>query len=194
MCLLDGLGIDELQVEHVLDMPVVGFVTVDIVAEVVDVCILELLTLSHSQHDGSVSRREELALAIQQLQGIPLAWVMRGGDDDATVGTQRPDSQLGRRCRGQSDVDDVEADTHEGATDDAINHHTRHAGVTSHDDGRTVVVEVGMLPYPAIATDKLGIGRRELDDIQGVEGIACGTAYGSAYSRYGLDKCHTSNS
>ena len=85
--LLDSLQIGQLQLEHCIDMATVVCIVDDALSELVDLGILKLLFLGHTEHFGTVGSSEELALAVKQLQGIPLTGIVRGGDDDTTIST-----------------------------------------------------------------------------------------------------------
>ena len=133
-CLTDSLGIHQLQVEYRLDMPIVETIVHSNMSQLVDLGIAEVLLLSQSQHLGAVGSRQELALAVEQFQGIPLTRVMRGGDDDAAVGTAHAYCQLCRWRRRIANVQDVKAHPHQGATNHVAHHRSRDASITSYDD------------------------------------------------------------
>ena len=187
MRLLDGIFVHQAKRHDFVDVPLVGLIAIDVMPQVLHVGIFEVLLLGNLQHLGAVLRRQELTLAVQQLQGVPLTWVVRGGDDDATVGTQPLNSQLRRRRGGEADVHHVVAHAHDGATHHIIDHHTRDAGVAADNNGRAVLIEIGILSQSAIPTDERGVGRCELHDVKRIERVARATADGSANTRYRLD-------
>ena len=115
-------------------MAVVERVVNDDMSEVFDVGIVEVFFLGHVEHLLSFSSIEELALAVEQLQGIPLARIVGGSNDDAAVGTTHADSQLSGGCRGIADVDDIEAHTYQRATDDIAHHRARDTAVATDDN------------------------------------------------------------
>ena len=121
-CLANSIGIDQLQVQNGLDMAVVETVVHGDMSKCINVSIVEVFALSNLQHLVAVGSSEELALAVEQLQGIPLAGIVRGCDDDAAVGTAHAHGQLGGRCRGIADVNDVEAHAHQGAANNVAHH------------------------------------------------------------------------
>ena len=87
LALLDGLEVGELQTQHGVDVALVVRIVDDDLAEMIDVGIVEILTLGNGKHFGTIGSRKKLSLAVEQLQGIPLTGVMRGGDDDTAIGT-----------------------------------------------------------------------------------------------------------
>ena len=122
LALADSLAVDELQTQHRVDVALVIAVVDGAGAKFVDLSIVEVFFLGHAQNLSAIGSREEFALAVEQLQGVPLTGVMRGGDDDAAIGTCHADCQLsGRRC-GIADIDDVVAHTHQGSNDDVAHH------------------------------------------------------------------------
>ena len=151
LALADGLDIDEFQLEHGVDMTTVVGVVDGAGAELVDLCVMEVFGLCDAEHFGTVGSGEELALVVEQLQGVPLAGVVRGGDDDAAVSLSHAYGELGRRCGGVADVDDIVAHTHKGAYDDVADHEAGDSAVATDDDLMT--------------TDELCIGSGKLDDV-----------------------------
>ena len=81
-----GLGVNQLQREHVVYVFLVEGVVLAVVSEVIDVCILEIFLLGNLQHFVAVGLGEKFALCVEKFQCVPLSWVMACGDDDATVG------------------------------------------------------------------------------------------------------------
>ena len=146
-------------------MPVVSLVTVDIVSQCVYLGILKILSLSQLQHLSTIGSRKELSLTVEQFQRVPLAWVMAGGDDYAAIGAERADCEFGSRRGSQSDIHYVKAHSHQGATDDAVNHHTRYACVTTYDDSRTVLVKARISSVTTIATYERSVCCCKLYDI-----------------------------
>ena len=76
LALADGLDIDELQLEHGVDMTTVVGVVDGTGAELVNLCVVEVFGLCDAEHFGTVGSGEELALAVEELQGIPLARIV----------------------------------------------------------------------------------------------------------------------
>ncbi len=81
---------------------------------------------------------------------------MRGGDDDAAVGTAHADCQFGGGGGGVADVDDVAAAAHQGAADHILHHFAGDAAVAA-DDNLAVVA--------GLARHKGGVGSGELYDV-----------------------------
>ena len=162
------IGIDQIQVQYGLDVTVVEAGVCNDFTQMVDLSIAEVLFLSNLKHFVAVGSCQELAFAVQQLQGIPLAGVMRRRDDDASIGTAHTDSQFGGGCGGIAYVDDVEAHAYECSA-----HY-----VTYHSPRNTAVAPYHNLAR--LAGYEGGIGRCELDDIQRVQGISRASADSTA--------------
>ena len=103
-------------------------------AQLVDIGIVEAFLLSHIEHLLAFGGVEKLALAVEQLQGVPLAGVVAGGDDDAAVGLTHAHGQLGGRRRGKADIEHVAAHAHKGATHHVTHHRTGNTPVTANDN------------------------------------------------------------
>ena len=163
-CLANSLSIDEFECQHAFDVAAVHGVIFAIVAHVVYIGIEEVFGSSDAQHLLTFSLVEELTLAVEQLQRIPLTGVVAGRDDDATIGLEPAHSQLGGGRRSQTDVHHIEAHTHEGAADYVFHHLTRDACVASNDDA--IVLRL------ACAADKSRIGRCEFHNVERVQRVA----------------------
>ena len=85
---------------------------------------------------------DEMSLRVQQLEGIPLDGVVRGRQDDAPLCPLAHDGHLHRGGRGQAQVEDVDAQSHEGAGDQPLDHVARGTRVpTDHDGGARSALE-----------------------------------------------------
>ena len=174
---LDSFYIYQFQCQHAVDVALVKCIVFSIVAQVVDIGILKRLALSDVEHFISVIFGKEFALAVKQLQRVPLTWVVACGDDDATIGATPAHSKLcGRRCC-QSDVYHVEAHAHECAANYILHHLTRDACVTSYNN----------LVALACATNKGSVGRCKLNDVERIDRVACRTADSTANTRNRFD-------
>ena len=71
-----GIGVDELEVEDGLHVAVVEAVVDGNLAQLVDVGIVEVFLLGQVEHLLAFGGIEELALAVEQLQGIPLTGIV----------------------------------------------------------------------------------------------------------------------
>ena len=76
LALADGIDINELQLEHGIDMTTVVGVVDSASAELIDLCVVEVFSLCDAEHFGTVGSGEELALAVEELQGVPLAGIV----------------------------------------------------------------------------------------------------------------------
>ena len=129
----NGFDIDEFQGKHRLYVAVVERVVIDITSQTVDIGVVEILAFGNGQHFVAVFLGQKLTFVVQQLQCVPVARVVAGGDDDTTVGSCHPYGQLGSgRCR-QSDVDNVIPHAHQRSANDILHHRSRYAGVASYD-------------------------------------------------------------
>lgn len=52
-------------------------------AKMVNIGIIEILSLGNLQHGLSVGSGKELSLVVKQLQGVPMAGIVTGRDDNA---------------------------------------------------------------------------------------------------------------
>ena len=115
-------------------MATVHGVVLTVVSDVVNVGIVEVFGLGNLQYLLALDLVEELTLAVEQLQRVPLARVMAGGDDDATVGLEPTYGKFGSGGGGEADVDNVVAHADKGAANNAAHHFTRDACVAADDD------------------------------------------------------------
>ena len=180
MRVADGLSINQFEAHHIVNVPLVGLIAIDVMAQVVNIGILEVLLLGNLQHLSTVLRGEELALAVQQLQRIPLARIMRSRDDDAAVSAKRLHGKLRRGRSGEPDVHDIVAHTHDGSAHHIVDHNARDASITPDNDGRPVLVEIGILPVAAVPTDESGVSSCEFHYVERIERVARPSAYRSA--------------
>ena len=166
--LLDGFHIGQAQLHDAVYMALVHGVVLDDAAQLLHRGIVEVLLLSHAQHLGAVGSGQELALAVQQLQCIPLRGVMAGGDDDAAVGLVPAYSQLGRRRGGQTDVDDLAAHACQGAAHHVANHRSADAAVaTDHDSDLCFVCRSRRVTLHStlLISDEGSVCRCKLNDV-----------------------------
>ena len=154
-------------------------------AQVVDLREGELLGGGKVQDGLAFHRGEELALVVQELEGVPLARVVAGGQDDATVGLREEDGHLGGRRRGETAFDDIDAATHEGPDDELFHHVARQAGVLADDD-----LVAGTVRLRLALGQRRGIGCREFHDIDRSEGVARCATDGAADTGDGFNQGH----
>ena len=162
--LTNSLSIDEFECQHTFNVAAVHGVIFAIVAHVVDIGINEVFSSSDAQHLLAFCLVEELALAVEQLQRIPLAGVVAGRDDNATIGLEPAHGQFGGGRCSQSDVHHIEAHAHKGAADYVFHHLTRDACVASNDDA--IVLRL------ACTADERRIGRCEFHNVERVQCVA----------------------
>ena len=148
----------------------------------VHIGIKEILGFGDTEHLVAFFLVEEFALFVEQLQGIPYAWVMAGRDDDAAAGTFHGDGNLGGGGGGQTDVHHIESHTHEGSAYDVFHHLSADARIASHND-------LARFHLGGFA-DKCGICRCKLDNIQWIQCVTCRSADCTADAGNRFDKCH----
>ena len=81
---------------------------------------------------------------------------MRGGDDDAAVGTAHTDCQFGGGGGGVADINNVAAAAHKGAADYILHHFTGDTTVATYDDFTAMT---------GLARHKGGVSSGELHDV-----------------------------
>ena len=71
-------------------------------------------------------------MLVEQLEGVPLLGIVRGGQDDASVSLLEDHGHLHSGGGGQAGVDHVYSAGPQGAADDLVHHWTRDAGVAAY--------------------------------------------------------------
>ena len=155
-------------------------------AEVIDLRETELLARGEVQHRLAFHRRKELTLVVEELEGVPLARVVAGGQDDAAVGLCEEDGHFGGRGGGETALHHVDAAAHEGPDDELFHHVAGQAGVLS---DHNLVAGAVRMRFPLRKGG--GVGGRELDDVDGSECVARCATDGAADAGYGFDQGHT---
>ena len=129
-------------------------------ADMVHIRENEVLVFGQRQHPLALGVAQKFSLGIQELQGVPLAGVVRCGDDDAAVGPVRRNGQFGSRRSAESDVHYVRAAAQQRAFDDVADHFARNTGVATHDDFE---------PFPGCGFgDETHVSGGEFNDIERV--------------------------
>ena len=82
----------------------------------------EIIVGGNLKHTGPLLGAEKFAVGVEQLQGVPLHRVMAGRDDYSAESLLAGHGYFGRRSRGETDVDDIEAHACEGRTNQRIDH------------------------------------------------------------------------
>ena len=124
---------------------------------------------------------EELAVLVEEFEGIPLLGVMAGGEDDTAGSLFMHDSQFGGRRGSQTDIDHVVAHTDECTAYDMIYHLAAQACITSYDN----LAVLGQR-----RTTLGGIRCRETNYINGIQTLSNASAYRSADTGNTLNKTH----
>ena len=173
--LADGLGIHGLQGQDGVDVLVGEIMLLD-AAQRIDFGEVEFAALREVQDGLALGRGQELAPLIEELEGVPLARVVAGSQDDAAVRLREHHGQFGRGRRGETAADDVHAAGDEGAADELLDHRAADAGVAA-DDDFIFVAAVGR-GLALLQTGTVCIG--EFDDVDGGERLAGGATDGAA--------------
>ena len=102
--LTDGFNVHQVQRQYAVYVFLVVSQVFAVGTKLVYLGIFKGFGFGDAEHFVAFFLIQELAFFVQQLQGIPLLGVVRGGKDDATVGTFHCYGQFGGRCRGKVDV------------------------------------------------------------------------------------------
>lgn len=176
---LDGFSINQFELEHALDMGVDGVVVFGDFAKVVDFCETDFVALCQSEHLVAFGCVDELALLVEELECVPMAGVVAGCDDDAAIGLVLYYRHFGGRGGGEACFDNIDAHALKGSYYKTVDHGAGKTGVASYYEGESLPV--------VLALEEGGECGGELDNVDGAESIACGTADGAADTRYGFD-------
>jgi hypothetical protein len=88
---------------------------------------------------------------IQQLQGIPFARIMGGGQYDASSRSDTRYLHFEGWGRGQSQIKHIHSAGHEGTANQMIHHIARHAGIPAYHDQATLTL---FLQHNCVGVDK----------------------------------------
>ena len=111
--LADGLNINEVECQHMVDVAAQPGVVLLFTAQVVHIGIIKILGLGQPQDFLALGIGEEFTIVIEELERIPLLGIVRCGDDDTAAGLFAHHGQLGRGSGGQTDVHDIKAHARE---------------------------------------------------------------------------------
>ena len=131
---LDCLNIHERKVFHQIDVLLVVAVVLTVLAEVIYIGILEVFSSGDAQHFSTFSSIQEFAVAVQQLQGVPLTGIVRSGQDNTATSAFHRHGQLCGRGGGKTDVHDIEAHAHERTANNVLHHLARDTCIASNDN------------------------------------------------------------
>ena len=84
---LDGWNIYEVKAEHKFDVLLVVGVVFGVFPQMVNVGKVEVFSFGYAQHFVTFLGVKKFAILVEQFQGIPVAWVVAGRDDDAATGS-----------------------------------------------------------------------------------------------------------
>ena len=180
--LAHGGNVHQRQIQYLTDVYLVEILARQHMTDGVDGGVVEILLLGHGQHLLALGVVQKFAVGVEQFQGVPLAGVVRGGDDDAAVGFLGDDGHLGSRSGTQPDVDDVGTAGQQGPFHEVRDHFTRNTGVASYDYGKFFA--------RSTAGDQAHVGRGEFYDVGRRQVLARGSADRAADARNGFDECH----
>ena len=163
--LAHSLNINKLQVKYGLYVLTVECFVIRILPETVNVSINKVFTVGQRKHLVAVGLVQELTLAVEQLQGVPLARIVACGYNNAAVSPSHAHGKLcGRGC-GQADVNNVEACANKRAANNTAHHVARNAGVTANNyfaDTR----------HATTFADEHGVSRSKLNYVKRIERVA----------------------
>ena len=155
-------------------------------ADAVDCGVVEPLLFGECQHLLPFGRGEKFSVGVEQFQGVPLAGIVRRGDDDAAVGMLRNDGHLRAGRGAQPHVDDVGARGQQRTLDQIGDQPSRNACVAPHDDAGAASLRTG--------SDQAYVGRGELHDVGRRQILARRASDRTPDARNGLDECHVPES
>ena len=112
----DGIRIHRIQGEDCIYVFVREIVVRDL-PEAVDSGEVEFPFLRKVQDRLPFRRSEEFSRGVQQLERVPVARIVAGGDDDAAVRSGERDSKFRGRSAGESAAHDVHAAGDQGSAD-----------------------------------------------------------------------------
>ena len=183
LTLTNGFHIGQSQLEYRLYMTLIQRIVNSHMSQFFYRCIVKGFSLSNTKHLCSVGRRQELTLAIQQFQGVPLGGIVTGGYDDAAVGLVPANGQLGGWCRSQADVDDLVTHTDKCATDNVTHHGSADAAIAADHDFRSVRSILSVRSIRNSPSNECGVCRRKLHDVKRIERVARRSADGTTNTR-----------
>ena len=131
----NGFNVNEVKRQHAVDVTTHVCGVGVLVSEAVDIGILKFLGFGNAKHLFSLSIVEEFAVAVEQLQGVPLLRVVRSSEDDAAASVLGNHSKLGGWSGGLSNVYDIKSHAGEGANHHLAHHFAREARIATHNDG-----------------------------------------------------------
>ena len=130
----NGFQVSQFECFHCIDVALVERVVLLVAAKLVYVGIVEIFLFCYVEHGSTVFCSEKFALVVQQFQCVPLARIVRSGDDDTTIGTLHTHGKLGGRGGCQTDIYDIGTNTHKCAAHNVLHHFARNACVASNNN------------------------------------------------------------
>ena len=180
-----GFRIDQRQGQYPTDMLVVVRFPRNDLADMVHIRENEVFVFGQCQHPLALGVAQKFSIGIQELQGVPLAGIVRCGDDDAAVGPVRRNGQFGPRSGAEPDVYYIRTAAEQRAFDDVADHFARNTGVAAHDDFE---------PFPGCGFgDETHVGGGEFNDIERSEVLRRRAADRSPDAGNGFDESHVAN-
>ena len=173
VCVAYGFYINEVEGEHGVNVTLVERLVLCVMSEIVDIGVVEIFFFCYFEHLVAIVFRKEFAFAVEQLECVPLAWVVACGDDDASPCARHAYGKFGGRCRCQTNVNDIKTHSHESSTHNVSYHVAGYACVSADND-------CSASRFYSRALDESGIGCCELHNVKGVEGVSCLSADSAA--------------
>ena len=162
---LDSLHVGKLKVEHAFDVALVHRVVACIRTKVVYISIVEVFLLGYFEHLVTILLSEEFALAIEQFQCVPLAWVVACGDNNAAKCASPTYSKLCSRSSSEVDVDNVKTHTHKSSANNVAHHVARDTCIASNNNFAASLCL-------SVALHESSVSCCKLNDVKRVESVA----------------------
>ena len=118
----DGIHIHQFQAKYIFNVACVERVVLSIFAQVVHISIGKVILISNSKHFVAVCLGEKFAFMIEQLECIPMAGVVAGGNNDAAGSSRHAHGQLCGWSCGKTYVDDIIATSHQTSAHNLVDH------------------------------------------------------------------------
>ena len=154
-------------------------------SELLHGCKVKSLAISTFEYGCPFFCIEEFAFFIEKFEGVPLARVVGGGNDYASVSTGESHCHFGGRCGSKSSLHHIHSAGYEGAAYNVFHHLSAKAGILAdhHLVAFSLCLGTSFAKFGAISVC-------EFYDVNGCQSISRGSSYGSAYSGNGFYQCH----
>ena len=131
----DGIYINQLETQYHVDMLLVIGVVFLVRTQMIDVSIVEILGFGNAQHLVAFLGVEELSVAVEQLERVPVTGIVAGGDDDTTFSAFACNCYLGGGGGGDEPTSYTVT-----ASSNNVSYGTASAGDSSLETGETTTI------------------------------------------------------